>query len=151
MSNFKEMVKERIIEFYNSLNDFMDWVGEYEDVELPADKSAEMIPTYDEKEEIYKAIYSGRQFNVEILYGDLLREAFNYERSFRYGGKYVIEPVHCGNFWKSGFDVVENGETILNYEFDGYYESDYQKLLKPFNWEAMAADIMDDLSDREED
>lgn len=131
MAEFKEMVKERIKDFYDS---------------LPKDKDAEMIPTLDDKAEIRKALEDGMKFNVEILYGELLRDAFVYERSFVYEGKYVIAPVLTSNIWKSGFDVDLNGETQLTFEFDDYYMTDKEKLLVPFNWDELAVDIMEEIS-----
>lgn len=137
---FIEMVKERVVEFYNALEELMDWVGEDS---LPGDKDAEMIPTLDDKADIRKALEEGTPFNVEIIYGELLRDAFAYERAFKYEGKYTIASVISSNIWKSGFDVEENGETQLTFEFDDYYMSDKEKLLVPFDWDELAADIMD--------
>lgn len=144
MAEFKEMVKERIKDFYDALDDFMNWVGEYDS--LPKDKDAEMIPTLNDKAEIRKALEDGTKFNVEIIYGELLRDAFVYERSFKYEGKYIISPVLTSNIWKSGFDVDLNGETQLTFEFDDYYMSDKEKLLVPFDWDELAVDIMEEIS-----
>lgn len=145
---FIEMVKERVVEFYDALEELMDWVGENDS--LPGDKDAEMIPTLNDKAEIRKALEEGTPFNVEIIYGELLRDAFVYERAFKYEGKYTIASVISSNIWKSGFDVEEGGETQLTFEFDDYYMSDKEKLLVPFDWEALAVDIMEEINKEEE-
>lgn len=121
-------------------------VGEFPDFKdetlLPADREAEMIPTLDEKEDIRKALRDGIPFNVEILYGELLRDAFAYERTFRYRGTIEVTPFICGNAFKCGFDLVWLGDTISTFEFEDYYPDEKSKVLQKMDWEQLANDIM---------
>lgn len=109
-------------------------VGEFPDFKdetlLPADREAEMIPTLDDKDDIRKAIRDGEKFNVEILYGELLRDAFAYERTFRYKGSVEVTPFICGNAFKCGFDLVWLGDTISTFEFEDYFETEKSKLVQ---------------------
>ena len=112
---------------------------------LPADREAEMIPTLDDKDDIRKAIRDGEKFNVEILYGELLRDAFAYERTFRYKGSVEVTPFICGNAFKCGFDLVWLGDTISTFEFEDYFETEKSKLVQVMDWEQLANDIMDEI------